>query len=74
MSSYKDDKKDVEAEILVTDAVPANDFQQQGPPIPPGHARFYCEKCQTVRSSVLFRSFSTMVIRAAIYFPLMLEV
>ena len=69
MSSYKDDKKDVEAEILVTDAVPANDFQQQGPPIPPGHARFYCEKCQTVRTSVLFRSFSTMIIQAATYFP-----
>ena len=53
MSSYneKDDLKkgggDMEADILVTDAIPTNDGG--GPPIPPGHSRFYCSKCQTVR-------------------------
>ena len=53
MSSYKDEKDnlkkdggDMEADILVTDAIPTNDG---GPPIPPGHSRFYCSKCQTVR-------------------------
>eukprot|EP00523_Entomoneis_sp_CCMP467_P021135 CAMPEP_0168853708 /NCGR_PEP_ID=MMETSP0727-20121128/13673_1 /TAXON_ID=265536 /ORGANISM="Amphiprora sp., Strain CCMP467" /LENGTH=83 /DNA_ID=CAMNT_0008907953 /DNA_START=28 /DNA_END=279 /DNA_ORIENTATION=- len=24
--------------------------QQSGPPVPPGHARFYCSKCRTVRN------------------------
>ena len=31
---------------LVVDATPAAD---NGPPIPPGHQRFYCEKCRAVR-------------------------
>jgi LSD1 subclass zinc finger protein len=35
-------KADEEAEIAV-DAVPDT---QSGPPIPPGHQRFYCEKCR----------------------------
>lgn len=38
-----------EEEILVTDAVPTTPMQAAGPPVPPGHARFYCEKCRTVR-------------------------
>ena len=41
----KDDKKDYDPELVV-DATPAVD---NGPPIPPGHSRFYCEKCRTVR-------------------------
>ena len=41
----KDDKYDPE---LVVDATPAVD---NGPPIPPGHRRFYCEKCRAVRST-----------------------
>ena len=36
-----------EEEILVTDAQPAK-MEDNGPPIPPGHHRFYCEKCHTV--------------------------
>jgi hypothetical protein len=39
-------KKGDEAEIYVTDAVPTND---EGPPVPAGHARFYCSSCHTVR-------------------------
>ena len=48
--TYKDDEKKPgeEAEITITDAVPA---EQEGPPVPPGHARFYCEKCRTVSLS-----------------------
>jgi hypothetical protein len=40
-----DDKKDYDPELVV-DATPAVD---NGPPIPPGHRRFYCEKCRAVR-------------------------
>jgi hypothetical protein len=40
----KGDKE--EAEIAV-DAVPAP--HDGGPPIAPGHQRFYCEKCRAVR-------------------------
>ena len=47
--STPDKKEDPykEAEITV-DAVPAPPQQQDGPPIPAGHSRFYCEKCRTV--------------------------
>ncbi|OEU13802.1 hypothetical protein FRACYDRAFT_276158 [Fragilariopsis cylindrus CCMP1102] len=40
-----DDKKDGEYNNYgdVVDAVPAAD---DGPPIPPGHQRFFCEKCR----------------------------
>mmetsp|Transcript_27781 Transcript_27781/g.45949 ORF Transcript_27781/g.45949 Transcript_27781/m.45949 type:complete len:80 (+) Transcript_27781:223-462(+) len=31
-------------EEIAVDAVPATD--DSGPPIPPGHQRFYCEKCR----------------------------
>ena len=43
-----DDKKDGEYNNYgdVVDAVPAAD---DGPPIPPGHQRFFCEKCRAVR-------------------------
>jgi hypothetical protein len=42
-----DDKKGGEYDPeLVVDATPAVD---NGPPIPPGHSRFYCEKCRAVR-------------------------
>ena len=42
-----DDKKNGEYDPeLVVDAMPAPD---NGPPIPPGHRRFYCEKCRAVR-------------------------
>jgi hypothetical protein len=45
---YKEDPTKKEEEIMVN-AVPAGDAQQQqGPPIPTGHSRFYCEKCYTV--------------------------
>ena len=46
-----DYKKDPmkEEEITITNAVPAGPAPgQDGPPVPPGHARFYCEKCRTV--------------------------
>ena len=36
----------MEADIAV-DAVPVK--EDTGPPIPPGHQRFYCEKCRAVR-------------------------
>ena len=36
----------LEADIAV-DAVPVK--EDTGPPIPPGHQRFYCEKCRAVR-------------------------
>ena len=47
MSEYnkKDDKKEYDPELVV-DATPAAD---NGPPIPPGHRRFYCENCRAVR-------------------------
>ena len=43
-----DDKKDGEYNNYgdIVDAVPAAD---DGPPIPPGHQRFFCEKCRAVR-------------------------
>eukprot|EP00537_Pseudo-nitzschia_pungens_P007036 CAMPEP_0172359094 /NCGR_PEP_ID=MMETSP1060-20121228/3335_1 /TAXON_ID=37318 /ORGANISM="Pseudo-nitzschia pungens, Strain cf. cingulata" /LENGTH=79 /DNA_ID=CAMNT_0013080593 /DNA_START=177 /DNA_END=416 /DNA_ORIENTATION=+ len=37
---YKDEKYDPD---LVVEATPAPD---NGPPISPGHRRFYCEKCR----------------------------
>ena len=44
-----DDKKGGEYDPeLVVDATPAAD---NGPPIPPGHSRFYCEKCRAVRTT-----------------------
>jgi hypothetical protein len=47
-----------EAEIAV-DAVPVK--EDTGPPIPPGHQRFYCEKCRAVRkrSRTSFASLTT---------------
>ncbi len=54
-----DDKKEYDPE-LVLDATPAVD---NGPPIPPGHRRFYCEKCRVVRSVIGKRNcFVTLVI------------
>jgi hypothetical protein len=49
-SYYKDDpKKDYEPEIVIDNAIPANDAPvPNGPPVLPGHHRFYCEKCRTV--------------------------
>lgn len=50
MASYKDDyKKEPEPDILISDAIPADGPppQPNGPPVPPGHNRFYCEKCRT---------------------------
>jgi hypothetical protein len=43
-----------EPEIVAT-AVPAgvaSSTSGNEPPIPPGHSRFYCHKCHTVRASV----------------------
>mmetsp|Transcript_11359 Transcript_11359/g.12867 ORF Transcript_11359/g.12867 Transcript_11359/m.12867 type:complete len:82 (-) Transcript_11359:1531-1776(-) len=38
------DKKDGEDDLeLIVDATPAVD---DGPPIPPGHQRFFCENCR----------------------------
>ena len=54
MASYvKDDYKkkyEVEPDIIIEDAIPANDFPPppNGPPVAAGHMRFYCEKCRTV--------------------------
>ena len=46
MEDYKkDDKKEYDPELVV-DATIAVD---NGPPIPPGHSRFYCETCRVVR-------------------------
>jgi hypothetical protein len=47
---YKDEKPGAEPDITITNAVPAGaaPTQHDGPPVPPGHARFYCEKCRTV--------------------------
>jgi len=40
------DKKDGENDLeLIVDATPAVD---DGPPIPPGHQRFFCEKCRAL--------------------------
>ena len=48
--TYKDDPKKDEPDIVIEDAVPDNGPppQPSGPPVPPGHNRFYCEKCRTV--------------------------
>lgn len=57
MEDKKDDKEyDPE---LVVDATPAVD---NGPAIPPGHARFYCEKCRAVRDSQLLYFFESGVV------------
>jgi hypothetical protein len=39
--------KDGEADIAVAEAIPQPNSNE--PPIPAGHARFYCSKCHTVR-------------------------
>jgi transposase-like protein len=44
-NDYK--KTDAEPEVMAT-AVPASQGNEN--PIPAGHARFYCNKCHTVRS------------------------
>jgi len=45
------DKKDGENDLeLIVDATPAVD---DGPPIPPGHQRFFCEKCRAVRMGLV---------------------
>ncbi len=44
-------KAGYEEDVVVT-AVPASP-QGNEPPIPAGHARFYCNKCQTVSLSCL---------------------
>jgi len=44
--SYKDDPKKEEPDIVIDNAVPASG--PAGPPVLPGHHRFYCEKCRTV--------------------------
>ena len=43
-NKYDYPKKDEEAEITIS----AADVAPEGPPVPAGHARFYCEKCRTV--------------------------
>ena len=45
--NYKDDPKKEEPDIVIDNAVPATG--PAGPPVLPGHHRFYCEKCRTVR-------------------------
>lgn len=57
MSSYKkeediDTTKPYESEVVAT-AVPAAGNSNE-PPIPAGHARFYCNKCHTVSNNVLY--------------------
>lgn len=50
-----DDKKKIageEEEIVVANAEPIKNSNE--PPIPPGHSRFYCSKCHTVRWEVKF--------------------
>jgi hypothetical protein len=42
-----DTTKPTEADIAIAEAVPAPSSNE--PPIPSGHARFYCNKCHTVR-------------------------
>lgn len=52
MSNYhRDDPKKEEPDIVIDNAVPAQPLLQElyGVPVPPGHSRFYCEKCRTVR-------------------------
>lgn len=43
----KDDDLKKDPEITV-EAIPQGAAQDGGPPVPPGHSRFYCEKCRTV--------------------------
>lgn len=51
MTVKEDYGKQEEPEIAV-DAVPAQ--ADTGPPIPPGHNRFYCEKCRAVRCWTIY--------------------
>lgn len=54
---FKEDpsKPGAEPEITITNAVPAGASPvHDGPPVPPGHARFYCEKCRTVGWAVFY--------------------
>jgi len=43
VKNYDDKKLGAYDPELVVDATPAAD---NGPPIPPGHSRFFCEKCR----------------------------
>jgi hypothetical protein len=51
MTEKKDDPYK-EPEITVTDAVPAV-ADNNAPPIPAGHSRFYCSKCHAVRGRII---------------------
>lgn len=53
MTEKKDDPNTKPEPEIAVSAVPvSNNAQTDGPPIPPGHSRFYCHKCHAV-SSVL---------------------
>ena len=51
MTEKKDDPSKVAEPEIAVSAVPISNAgpNNSGPPIPPGHSRFYCHKCHAVR-------------------------
>ena len=47
---------DGEADIAIAEAIPQPNSNE--PPIPAGHARFYCSKCHTVRTKTAATMFN----------------
>jgi hypothetical protein len=61
-----DSKKGGYEEDVVVTAVPASP-QGNEPPIPDGHARFYCNKCHTVSLSCLGCFLESEIMHSVVY-------
>lgn len=44
----KDEKKEPQITVTAEPVASTGGPQQAGPPIPPGHSRYYCSKCHAV--------------------------
>ena len=44
----KDEKSEPQIAVTAEPVASAGGPQQAGPPIPPGHSRYYCSKCHAV--------------------------
>ena len=49
----KDEKNEPQIAVTAEPVASAGGPQQTGPPIPPGHSRYYCSKCHAVSVLVL---------------------
>jgi len=49
----KNEKNEPQIAVTAEPVASAGAPQQGGPPIPPGHSRYYCSKCHAVSSCML---------------------